>query len=100
MKWTIGLPGGMNGPFYSIVAANGNVIAMRIPSKETAELIASLGNILDYDFETVTIAGRNIRRIINSDGIKDIPEGTSDYLVKSVILALFGDDYTIGLKTR
>ena len=98
MKWTIGLPGGMNGPFQSVVAANGNVLAMRVPSKETAELIASLGDILDYDFDTVNHAGKTLRKIINNDGA-DIPDGVNDYLVRSVIMALFGNKYTIGLNS-
>lgn len=41
-RWNIGLPGGMNGPFYSVVKANGMIVAMQIPDRETAELIASI----------------------------------------------------------
>lgn len=45
--WNIGEPGGMNGPFYSVIAANGNIIAMQIPDRKVAELIASIPKLLE-----------------------------------------------------
>lgn len=40
--WMVGEKGGMNGPFYSVVSSTGRVIAMQIPDKEIAEMIASI----------------------------------------------------------
>ncbi len=39
--WNIGEPGGPSGPFYSLVAVNGNVIAMQIAERRYAELFAA-----------------------------------------------------------
>lgn len=41
-KWIVGEPGGPSGPFYSVIKSSGIVIALQIPQKETAELIASI----------------------------------------------------------
>jgi hypothetical protein len=45
-KWNVGLPGGPSGPFYSVVSQDGMIIAMQIPEKEVAELIASIPELL------------------------------------------------------
>jgi len=99
MKWIVGQPGGMNGPFYSVVAENGNVIAMQIPSEKNAKTIAGLGACLDYDFDKIHEAGIRLRRIFDNDEIreKDISKGLEDYIIRSVILALFADEYIAGL---
>jgi len=40
--WNVGQPGGMNGPFYSVVKPNGNLVALQIPDEITAKLIARI----------------------------------------------------------
>ena len=90
MKWNVGLPGGMNGPFYSVVASNGKVIAMQIPELETAELIASLGDILDCDFDVIGNAGQAFMNEVKNDGVKDIPPGIDHYILRTAVYALFG----------
>lgn len=47
MKYNIGLPGGPSGPFYSVVAETGEVIAMQVTSKENAERIAKAFSTVD-----------------------------------------------------
>lgn len=49
-KWTIGKPGGLNGPFYSVVSSDGEVIAMQIPSRKNAERIANIPKMAHVDF--------------------------------------------------
>jgi hypothetical protein len=46
-KWNVGLPGGPAGPFYSVVSQDGMIVAMQIPEKEIAELIASIPELLE-----------------------------------------------------
>lgn len=41
-KWNVGDKGGINGPFFSVVGADGRIIALQIPERETAETIASI----------------------------------------------------------
>ncbi len=96
MKWNIGEPGGPSGPFYSVVAQDGHIIAMQIPDEVNANLIAKLGDIIDCDFDTVHQAGDRLREILERDNeIKEDPgplpieKGTEDYIVGAVIEALF-----------
>lgn len=41
-RWTVGIPGGPSGPFYSICDNNGRIIAMQIPDEKTAYRLAEL----------------------------------------------------------
>lgn len=41
-RWIIGQPGGITGPFYSVVRQDGRIIAMQIPDAEVARQIALL----------------------------------------------------------
>jgi hypothetical protein len=41
-KWNVGLPGGPAGPFFSVVKPNGNIVAMQIVDRETADMIAAI----------------------------------------------------------
>jgi len=50
-KWIVGQPGGMNGPFYSVIKPNGNIVAMQIPDREMAELIARIPEFLRLEQE-------------------------------------------------
>lgn len=91
-RWNIGLPGGPAGPFYSVVKQNGNVIAMQIPDKEKAQLIAKLGEILDRDFGVVRETRNRLSDILERDfpnGNYPIVNGGLDYTIKAVIEALF-----------
>lgn len=95
-KWIVSPPGGPDGPFYGVVSQTGEVIVLRAGSKARAELIAKLGAILDYDFRTINEAGLNLRRILVRDGAHGAVDlGADDYVVKSVIEALFGEDSLI-----
>jgi hypothetical protein len=74
-KWNIGLPGGPAGPFYSIVSQDGMIIAMQIPDKATAELIASIPELLekikDLEIAQASIAlAHALGRAILFDGEK------------------------------
>ena len=98
MKWNIGEPGGPSGPFWSVVAQNGHIIAMQIPDEINAHLIASLGDIIDCDFNTVHKAGDRLRQILERDisnnGSSEaqqlpIAAGVEDYIIRAVIEALF-----------
>lgn len=42
VEWIVGQPGGPSGPFYSIVATSGQVIALQVPDKEVAARIARI----------------------------------------------------------
>jgi len=42
--WNVVEPGGMGGPFYSVVSSTGRVVAMQIPDKSVAEMIAAIPN--------------------------------------------------------
>ena len=48
-KRIVGLPGGMNGPFYSVVTSTGRVVAMQIVEKEDAEFIAEIPSMKRHD---------------------------------------------------
>ncbi len=96
MKWIVGLPGGPAGPFWSVIAQNGNVIALQITDEKYAHLIASLGEILACEFDIVHEAGTGLQDIMARD-FPDLVEekypvrkGGNDYVVKAVIEALFG----------
>jgi hypothetical protein len=41
-KWNIGQPGGPAGPFWSVLKPSGIIIAVQVPRRETAEVIASI----------------------------------------------------------
>lgn len=89
MKWTVGQPGGPNGPFYSIVTEKGGIVALQIPDKETAELIAKFGPILGQEFDAVHAAGRKLREIIDREGAGSAVEvGSEDYVIRAAIVAL------------
>lgn len=45
-KWNIGQPGGINGPFYSIIAEDGQIIALQVPDEKIAKLLASVPDLL------------------------------------------------------
>lgn len=45
--YQIGLPGGPAGPFWSLVNAHGNVVAMQITSAENAALLAAAPDLLE-----------------------------------------------------
>ena len=95
-KWIVGLPGGPAGPFYSVVSQTGEIIVLQAGSKERANLIAKLGAILDCNFYTVHEAGIRLREIMTRDfpdsapDERPIDEGSEDYIIRSVIEALFG----------
>lgn len=105
-KWIVGEPGGPAGPFWSVVSSSGRVIAMQIVDEKYAHLLAKLGPILDYDFDTVREAGRRLRQIIERDfsapsvsashplggQFKPVDAGSEDYIIRAVIEALFGPD--------
>lgn len=96
-KWIVGEPGGPSGPFWSVVASSGRVIAMQIPDEKDARLIARLGPILAYDFDAVHEAGRRLSEIIKRDfGARSqftpVDIGSEDYTIKAVIEALFGEE--------
>lgn len=46
LPWTIAQPGGPDGPFYGVVASNGNVVALHIFDEQTAVLITKLPQLL------------------------------------------------------
>jgi len=39
--YRVGLPGGPAGPFYSLVSSDGHVVAMQIPKRADAQLLAA-----------------------------------------------------------
>jgi hypothetical protein len=41
-EWIVGQPGGPSGPFYSVVASSGKVIALQIPDARIAARIARI----------------------------------------------------------
>jgi len=89
-KWSVGNPGGPNGPFYGVVSQTGEVIVLQAGSKERAELIAKLGAIIDYDFNTVHEAGRRLRQTLTREKTESsVDLGAEDYVVRLVIEALF-----------
>lgn len=45
-KRIIGEPGGQSGPFYSVVASSGRIVAMQIPDRSDAEQIERLPEIM------------------------------------------------------
>ena len=69
-KRIIGLPGGMNGPFYSVVTESGRVIAMQICNKQEAELIKQLPRLVQQRFEYA--------KIINSLAVRLLDGATSN----------------------
>lgn len=94
-KWIVGHPGGPSGPFWSVVAQNGNVIALQITEEKYACLIASLGEILACDFNIVHEAGNRLQNIMARDFPdldKDkfpVRRGGNDYAIRAAIEALF-----------
>lgn len=42
LRFNVGQPGGPQGPFWSIVASNGNVVALQITTEAYARRIAEL----------------------------------------------------------
>jgi hypothetical protein len=44
--YIIGKPGGPSGPFYSLVNAQGRVVAMQVPNRADAYLIAAAPDLL------------------------------------------------------
>jgi DNA-binding CsgD family transcriptional regulator len=44
--WTVGLPGGPAGPFYSIVTQTGRVIALQVPDRAAADMIAAIPQLV------------------------------------------------------
>jgi len=86
--WNIGLPSGINGPFYSIVKSNGNVVAMQITEKEYAEMIKKMGDATEGDFDTIHTAGKRLSKILKRDRVK-VGDGLEDYLIRAVMEALF-----------
>lgn len=103
-KWIVGEPGGPSGPFWSVVSSSGLVIAMQIIDEKYARLLAKLGPILDYDFDTVHEAGIRLRQITERDfsapsvnaayplggQFKPVDAGSEDYIIRAAIEALFG----------
>ncbi len=89
--WNIGLPGGMNGPFYSVISSEGRVIAMQITEKEYAEQIKIMGDVIGGDFDTVHEAGKRLSKILKRDGAK-VAIGLEDYLIRAVFESLFPDN--------
>jgi hypothetical protein len=91
MTYNIGLPGGMNGPFYSIIKSNGNIVAMQITEKKYAEMIKTMGDAMEGDFDTTHAAGKRLSKILKRDKVK-VPTGSEDYLIQAVMEALFNDN--------
>ena len=87
LTWNIGNPGGMNGPFYSIVKSNGNVVAMQITEKHYAEFIKTMGDVSEGDFDTIHEAGKKLKKILKRDHAK-VDDGLEDYLIRAVFEAL------------
>jgi hypothetical protein len=42
VEWIVSQPGGPSGPFHSIVATSGKVIALQVPDREVAARIARI----------------------------------------------------------
>ena len=87
MTWNIGSPGGMNGPFYSIVKSSGNVVAMQITEEVYAKMIKTMGDAFDGDFNTIHEAGKNLKVIFKRDKVKNM-DGLEDYIIRAVMEAL------------
>jgi hypothetical protein len=66
-KWNIGQPGGPAGPFYSVVAQNGNVIAMQVTEEKYAQLIAAAPELL----MALEVVSETIARWSNNGGPLD-----------------------------
>ena len=97
MKWNVGRPGGPQGPFWSVVRQDGRIIALQIPDEENARLIASLGDIVSCDPDTVQEAKKRLYKIMRRDfpdkEADDLPiePGAYGYAIRSAIEALFWD---------
>jgi hypothetical protein len=48
-QWIVDPPGGPNGPFYSVVASSGRVVALRIPDGKIAAQISNIPAWLEQD---------------------------------------------------
>lgn len=46
-RYRVVLPGGPQGPFYSLVTVEGRVVALQIPSAKDAEFLATAPQMLD-----------------------------------------------------
>lgn len=91
MKFIIGQPGGPSGPFYSVVAQNGELVAMQIVSKYWAEVIRRSGEAISGDAKFQEQARRRLYAIIERDypnEYKPIDTGAYDYVIRAVIEAI------------
>ncbi len=88
--YTIGLPGGMNGPFYSVIRSDGNVVSMQITTEEYAEMIRAAAEIKAGNFDTISTAGKRLTKILKRDKVKGF-EGMEDYLIRAFAEAVFSE---------
>jgi hypothetical protein len=77
-------PGGPSGPFWGVMRQSGLIVAMQIQERETAELLVTVLNIVDGDFDTIhAVAGEIAREYEKIWGSSTNP-GAEDYLVRQL----------------
>jgi hypothetical protein len=60
---------------------------MQITEEHYAELIQTLGNAADGDFDTIHEAGKKLKKILQRDRAT-VESGLEDYLIRAVMEAL------------
>lgn len=92
-RWMLIPPGGPSGPFWGVMAQNGNIKALRMVDRATAEFLVLAGNAVQCDFDIVHNAGIRLREILKRDHptTSIIDEGAEDYMIRSVLEAVFGE---------
>jgi hypothetical protein len=95
-RWMLIPPGGPSGPFWGVMAQNGNMKALRMVDQTTAEFLVLAGNVAQCDFDLVHNAGIRLREILERDFPDNSPDempitpGDEDYVIRSVLEAIFG----------
>lgn len=88
-KWVVGEPGGPNGPFYSVVAQNGRVIAMRVPDETIANTISQIPYLMNLRYEWALVIDCLAKMVLDIGTSRD-----NDFAEKAAAMVrpvLFGE---------